>query len=323
MGEKRKGGWKGGDDRDGAKRYKGALAFAAAAKGSGGVLVTCDKTKERQSVRDTLDVLNDAADKFFPATEMARLAGDAEETDSGATAAASSAADTVQKKLQDEINALRADAKKRKTGRFTALDTGVKGVILIQILDPEISARALVLRIFAEVEASKEFASRFISRLIPLEKIGHAARDDIRELARPMIAAQLAAHRSVHGADAPPLEYAVDIKRRNCTHIKSMEVINDLAAVVGPEQKVNLTAPEVVILVEVFRNTCGVSVVTNFHEYKKFNVRSILDPPVKGEKPSATAAAADGAEKTAEHESEDASADTADGDSAGKKDDAE
>lgn len=48
-------------------------------------------------------------------------------------------------------------------------------------------------------------------------------------------------------------QYAVEIKRRNCTHLKSMEVINDLAAIVGPEQKVNLTEPKVVILVEVFR----------------------------------------------------------------------
>ena len=45
----------------------------------------------------------------------------------------------------------------------------------------------------------------------------------------------------------------MEIKRRNCTHLKSMDVINDLAAVVGPEQKVNLTTPKTVILVEVFR----------------------------------------------------------------------
>lgn len=32
-----------------------------------------------------------------------------------------------------------------------------------------------------------------------------------------------------------------------------MDVINDLAAAMGPEQKVNLTEPKVVILVEVFR----------------------------------------------------------------------
>lgn len=88
------------------------------------------------------------------------------------------------------------------------MQQGVKGVILIQILDPEISARALVLQLFADVAATKEFASRFISRLIPLERIGHSAKDDILELARPMIAAQLAAHRASYSdADqAPPLE---------------------------------------------------------------------------------------------------------------------
>lgn len=32
------------------------------------------------------------------------------------------------------------------------------------------------------------------------------------------------------------------------------------------------------------QNTFGASVVTNFHKYSKFNVRSILDPPVKGGK---------------------------------------
>lgn len=37
------------------------------------------------------------------------------------------------------------------------------------------------------------------------------------------------------------------------------------------------------------QNTFGVSVVTNFHAFKKFNVRSILDPPVKGAKAAESA----------------------------------
>uniref|UniRef100_K3X3L8 THUMP domain-containing protein n=1 Tax=Globisporangium ultimum (strain ATCC 200006 / CBS 805.95 / DAOM BR144) TaxID=431595 RepID=K3X3L8_GLOUD len=293
-GNKRKKQWK-SDGQDANKRYKGALSSAASAKGSGGVLVTCDKTKERQSVRDALNILNEAADKFFPSTKQEADGGN-DEDDEDDDNDASATATTVQQKLQDEINALKSDAKKRKTGRFTALDTGVKGVILIQILDKEISAIALITKIFEEVEATKEFASRFINRMIPLEKLGHAAKDDILELAKPMVEAHLKEfqeeQKKLHGDDAEivPLEYAVEIKRRNCTHLNSMEVINGLAALVGPEQKVNLTAPKSIILVEVFRNyhiivmqsTCGVSVVTKFHEYKKYNVRSILDPPVKG-----------------------------------------
>lgn len=85
-------------------------------------------------------------------------------------------------------------------------------MILIQILDSEVSARALVRQIFGEVEATKEFASRFINRLIPLEKLGHSTREEVVELAKPMIAAQLEEHadeyKHEHGADAtvPPLE---------------------------------------------------------------------------------------------------------------------
>lgn len=88
----------------------------------------------------------------------------------------------------------------------------MKGVILIQILDAEISALALVVKIFEEVEATKEFSSRFINRMIPLEKLGHSTREEVKELAAPMIATHLKqyqdAHKELHGADAevPPLE---------------------------------------------------------------------------------------------------------------------
>lgn len=76
-------------------------------------------------MRDALNVLNEAADKYFPNTTAA-LEAQQQQTvndDDDKSDAEGDAASSVQKKLQDEINALKADAKKRKTGRFTALDT--------------------------------------------------------------------------------------------------------------------------------------------------------------------------------------------------------
>lgn len=99
------------------KRHKGALASAATAKGSRGVLVTCDKTKERQSVRDALNLLNDAADRFFPRADGAKSEDEAQEEEDA------EAGESVQQKLAAEVAALRQDAAKRQTGRFTALDT--------------------------------------------------------------------------------------------------------------------------------------------------------------------------------------------------------
>ncbi|KAL3661952.1 hypothetical protein V7S43_013243 [Phytophthora oleae] len=271
-GDKRKKQWMGGRDGN-QKRHKGALGAAANAKGHGAVLVTCDKIKERQSVSDALNILNEAADRFFPSAEEK----EEEEKEEG---------DSVQKKLQEEIAALQSQAKKRQTGRFTALDTGVKGAIVIQFKDGSVSPTALMSKIFEEVETSKDFASRFIQRMIPLEKVGYSSVDAIKELAAPMIKAHVEAFKEEQKAAGKDedFEFAVEFKRRNCTNLNSMEVINALVELVGDEKtKVNLTTPHSVLMVEVFRNTCGFSILTDFHRYKKYNVRSVIDPPVPGQ----------------------------------------
>ncbi|KAG7390268.1 THUMP domain-containing protein 1 [Phytophthora pseudosyringae] len=276
-GDKRKKQWMGGRDGN-QKRHKGALGAAANAKGHGAVLVTCDKIKERQSVSDALNILNEAADRFFPAAE-----GESKDQEE---AADDEGGDSVQKKLQEEIAALQTQAKKRQTGRFTALDTGVKGAILIQFKDGSVSPTALLSKMFEEVESSKDFASRFIQRMIPLEKVGYAGVDAIKELAAPMIKAHLEAFKEEQKAAGKDdeFEFAVEFKRRNCTNLNSMDVINALVELVGDDKtKVNLTTPRSVLMVEVFRNTCGFSILTDFHRYKKYNVRSIIDPPVPGQ----------------------------------------
>ncbi|DAZ97648.1 TPA: hypothetical protein N0F65_003966 [Lagenidium giganteum] len=285
---KRKGQWKGG--QDGAKRHKGQLNQAITAKGHKGVLVTCDKTKERQAVKDALNILNEMADKYFPPADKAD--SDANEDKAEETGGSS---DTIQKKLQEEIDALKSAAKDGKTGRFTPLDTGVKGLLLVQFKDESLSPVVLVKKIFEEVEATKEFASRFINRIIPLEKIAYSGMDEIKESMLPL----LEEHKKLFATPEKPLVYAVEIKRRNCTNLNTMDVINALAEMVGPEHKVNLSAPESVLLVEIFRNTCGVSIVTDFHKFKKFNVRSVIDPPVS-EKPAEKKAKDESAKADAE-----------------------
>ncbi|CAI5746494.1 unnamed protein product [Peronospora destructor] len=181
---KRKKQWMGGRDGE-TKRHKGTLAAAANGKGHGAVLVTCDKIKERQSVSDALNILNEAADRFFPLTEELN-----EDKEKNTTAEGAS---SVQKKLQEEVAILQTQALNRQTGRFTPLDTGVKGAVLIQFKDDNLSPIALLTKIFEQVESTKEFASRFITRMIPLEKVGYASVESIKELAAPMIKTHLKA----------------------------------------------------------------------------------------------------------------------------------
>ncbi|CAH0513543.1 unnamed protein product [Peronospora belbahrii] len=272
-GEKRKKQWMGSRDGN-TKRHNGSLAAAANAKGYGAVLVTCDKMHERQSVSDALNILNEAADRFFPS---------AKEKEENTT---EKEGNSVQKKLQEEVEALKTQAKSRQTGRFTPLDTGVKGAVLIQFKDDHLSPTALLAKIFEQVENTKEFASRFIMRMIPLEKIGYSSVEAIKELAAPMIETHLKTFKEEQKAAGTddPFTFAVEFKRRNCTNLNSMDVIDTLVQLVGDDKtKVNLTAPRCVLMVEVFRNTCGFSILTDFHRFKKYNVRSIIDPPVSGQ----------------------------------------
>uniref|UniRef100_A0AAV1UNI0 THUMP domain-containing protein n=1 Tax=Peronospora matthiolae TaxID=2874970 RepID=A0AAV1UNI0_9STRA len=275
--DKRKKQWMGGRDGNN-KRHRGALGVAANAKGHGAVLVTCDKIRERQSVSDALNVLNEAADRFFPAVE--------ESNEDGVQKDADEKKDSVQTKLQEEIDALQTQAKKRQTGRFTPLDTGVKGTVLIQFKDDSMSPTALLAKIFEQVEHSKDFASRFITRMIPLEKIGYSSVEAIKELATPMIHEHVKAYREEQKAAGTdePLEFAVEFKRRNCTDLNSKDVIDTLVELVGEDKtKVNLTTPRSVLMVEVIRNTCGFSILTDFNRFKKYNVRSVIDPPRPGQ----------------------------------------
>ncbi|EQC38158.1 hypothetical protein SDRG_04587 [Saprolegnia diclina VS20] len=230
---------------------------ASTAKGFAGILVTCDRTKERQVVKDILNILNDTADKHYPKDLDENDDDDDDADDDSKTSA---------EKLAEEIKGLKKDK-----GRFIALDSGVKGIIMIQIADKKIPVVALVNHIFEEIEATKQFSSRFIQRVIPLENLCFPDITEITEAVTPYI--------ERHFKDTKDLTFSVEVKKRNSGNIASMDIINACVAVVGPAHKVNLTTPDVVILIEIFKNVCGVSVVTNFHQFRKFNVRSILDPP--------------------------------------------
>ncbi|RHY29225.1 hypothetical protein DYB32_005323 [Aphanomyces invadans] len=220
-------------------------------------------------------LVHNAADVLYPTQ-------DDEDDGRNGTAAATEDDDKPKSSaelLQEEIDGLKNDAKIRKTGRFSALDSGVKGIILVQFLDQTMDVKKIIGHIFDQVQKTMEFSSRFIQRMIPLEKLCYPSVEEIAACATPFIERQF--------KDTTGLQFAVEVRKRNSGNIVTMDIINACVAVVGPQHKVNLTTPDVVILIEIFKNVCGVSVVTNFHQHKKFNVRMILEPHVKGDKKQA------------------------------------
>lgn len=70
------------------------------------------------------------------------------------------------------------------------------------------------------------------------------------------------------------LKFAIELKKRNCDTIKSQEIIEACAPLVdGARHSVDLKNPDVVLLIEIFRTSCGISVVDDFHKYNKYTLR--------------------------------------------------
>ena len=58
------------------------------------------------------------------------------------------------------------------------------------------------------------------------------------------------------------------------------DCISRIANLVPAHWKADLTNPEVVILFEVFKTTCGITCVRDFHALKKFNLHEIIQTQV-------------------------------------------
>jgi tRNA(Ser,Leu) C12 N-acetylase TAN1 len=80
-----------------------------------------------------------------------------------------------------------------------------------------------------------------------LEKLCFPSVEDVTTCATPFI--------ERHFKDTNGVTFAVEVKKRNSGNIVSMDIINACVAVVGDKNghKVNLTSPQVVILIEIFK----------------------------------------------------------------------
>ena len=82
------------------------------------------------------------------------------------------------------------------------------------------------------------------------------------------------------------LTFAVDIKRRLCSHLKRDEVISAITSVVyggleklpGHTFSVNLSDPDFSIRIETVKSLCGISILPREAWYKNFNMAELANP---------------------------------------------
>ncbi|KAG7486353.1 THUMP domain-containing protein 1 [Solea senegalensis] len=254
------------------KRYKGSRELEV---GMEGILITCNMN-EKKCTAEAFNLLNEYADKLYGPEKFHGNAGSSSDEEEAEE-------EDVDVALKKEVAQLQASRTKQER-RFLALDSGANNVIFIRTQNLE--SDKLVHHILSDLHTTKKKKSRVILRMLPVTGTCKAFQEDIVRYLTTFLEPWFKTPNYA--------TYQIAFKARNSSHNKRDEIIKAVAGLVGklnPKNKVDLTNPELTIIVEVIKAVCCISVVKDYTLYRKYNVQEIVK--VDAPKPDATSAKTD------------------------------
>jgi len=165
------------------------------------------------------------------------------------------------------------DAKAPQIQIFKTVRIDIACVLFFKV-DPPMDPVALVQRICEDAAAGTVTKqTRHINRLTPMTAIGKATIEGVAKLAEKVLSPVF------HDENVESKTFAIRPTIRNHNVLKRQEVIEKVANLVGDKHRVDLSKPELVILVDIYTNTCGMSVVDGSFEknLKRFNLNELYD----------------------------------------------
>uniref|UniRef100_A0A7N0U3M2 THUMP domain-containing protein n=1 Tax=Kalanchoe fedtschenkoi TaxID=63787 RepID=A0A7N0U3M2_KALFE len=174
---------------------------------------------------------------------------------------------SVDRLIEAELQEL-GDRNKR---RFVNLDTGCNGMAFVQMhkRDGDPSPKQIVQHMMTLLASTKKHVSRFILRLLPVEVSCYASEDEISKAIKPSIEQYFPMETET------PLKFAVIYEARANSGADRMKIINCVAKAVPPPHKVDLSNPDVTILVQIIKTVCLIGFAEKYKELSKYNVRQL------------------------------------------------
>ncbi|KAJ1563006.1 THUMP domain-containing protein 1 [Cladochytrium tenue] len=174
--------------------------------------------------------------------------------------------DGIEAGLAKELESLRQAEPEAR--RFVWLDVGLDCIVFIKT-GPGIDPVELVMHIMRDLDESKKKKTRQVTRLVPVQESTSAHTENVVAMARRVLPSQFSSNK--------PVKYAIVFNRRCNDQVDREVVISKLADCIGAPHTVDLKAPDRVILVEVLKSICGISVVDDYHRYHKLNLEAVYD----------------------------------------------
>ncbi|KAK5865541.1 hypothetical protein PBY51_019806 [Eleginops maclovinus] len=236
------------------KRWKGSRELEV---GMQGILITCNMN-ERKCTAEAFNLLNEYADQLYGPEKL---------QENGSSSGEEEEEEDVDVALKKEVAQIKASGAKQER-RFMALDSGANNVIFIKTQNLE--ADKLVHHILSDLHTTKKKKSRVILRMLPVTGTCKAFQEDMVKYLTTFLEPWFKTPNCG--------TYQIAFKARNSSHNKRDEIIKTIAGMVGklnPKNKVDLTNPELTIIVEVIKVVCCISVVKDYALYRKYNVQEV------------------------------------------------
>ncbi|XP_015249495.1 PREDICTED: THUMP domain-containing protein 1 [Cyprinodon variegatus] len=239
------------------KRWKGCRELEV---GMQGILITCNMN-ERKCTAEAFNLLNEYADQLFGPEKF-------QDNKGSSSSEEEEAEEDIEVALKKEVAQLKSSGGKQER-RFQALESGANNVIFIKTLNLE--PDKLVHHILSDLHTTKKKKSRVILRMLPVTGTCKAFQEDMLKYLTTFLEPWFKTPNSA--------TYQIAFKARNSSHNKREEIIKSIAGLVGklnPKNKVDLTNPELTIIVEVIKAVCCVSVARDYTLFRKYNVQEVV-----------------------------------------------
>lgn len=178
---------------------------------------------------------------------------------------------TEEKSIDKLIEAELAELGDKSKRRFSYLDSGCNGVVFVHMSkkygDP--NPKEIVQHMMSSLALTKKHVSRFILRVLPVEVTCYASEEEIGKAILPLITKYLPAESDT------PKKFAVLYEARANTGINKMKIIDIVAKSVPSPHKVDLSNPEINIVVQIVKTVCLLGVVDKYKELSKYNLRQL------------------------------------------------
>ncbi|KAI9358410.1 hypothetical protein BD770DRAFT_320846 [Pilaira anomala] len=178
--------------------------------------------------------------------------------------------DTTEKDVKEEIKQNEIERKEKK---FQAIDAACGGLVFyrfrINVKPTEFVIKLMdYMKALPDKEREQELGKiRHCSRWIPLDYICPATTERIKACFE-----RVRADYFENDQETTEDTVAIITENRNNIMITKAEIIQTIAPLIPPKYKINLSKPTYVILVTVFKSACGIAVLKDYYERKKYNL---------------------------------------------------